>query len=188
MPRATRKSRPLSLARVLAAALPLALICGALFLLIQYVWLPASGYGARRLAYEEFETLVRDQKVTHATVDGNIVRAETGEGWQLMALTPSVDRSVDLMIKKGVRVEAVRALPSSGLSLPVLVLALLPYPVLAYLAWGLVQAVGSGAEFEETEHLLKQGLRAPEEPAATLPQALQDSIETEEESGRRPRR
>ena len=48
-----------------------------------------------------------------------------------------------------------RPASASGLSLPVLLLALMPYPILAYFALGLVNAVGASADFSETEKLLE---------------------------------
>ena len=75
--------------------------------------------------------------------------------------SPSVQRTVDIMMKKGVQVEAAQPVSASGLSFPVLLLALLPYPILAYFALGLVNSLGSSADFSETEKLLEP----PQPPA-----------------------
>jgi hypothetical protein len=63
------------------------------------------------------------------------------------------------MIKKGVQVEAAQPVSASGLSLPVLLLALMPYPILAYFALGLVNSLGTSADFTETEKLLEPPAR-----------------------------
>lgn len=177
----SRKSRKLSLHRLLQVALPLSLLLGALFVALQFLWLQSAGWGTPHKSYEEFEQDVREEKVRRAVVDGNIIKAEYDGTLLAVVITPSIDRSVEIMLKKGVRVEAARAVPASGLSLPVLALALLPYPILAYFVYGLVQSVGTGAEFAETEALVRKGGEtAPAEQPSTLPAALDDSIEEDE--------
>ena len=157
-----RRRRKLSVTRILQVALPLAMLMGAGFLGLQFVWLGSAPWGVPHKSYGEFERDVLDQKVSRAIVDGNIIRAEYAGSQQAVVFTPSVERSVDIMMKKGVEVEAARATPASGLSLPVLCLALMPYPILAYFALGLIQSVGASADFAETENLLVEAPQAPE--------------------------
>jgi hypothetical protein len=131
------------------------MLVGAGFVGVQFVWLHSAPWGTPRKSYGEFERDVLEQKVRKATVDGNIIRAEYDGSLLAVVSSPSIERSVDIMMKKGVEVEAARPVPASGLSLPVLLLALLPYPILAYFAMGLIHSVGTAAEFVETEVLLE---------------------------------
>jgi len=172
-----RRGRKLSLSRLLQVALPLALLLGAGFVALQFLWLNSGPWGVPHKSYQEFEQDVLDQKVKRATIDGNIIRAYYDGNLLAVVLTPSVQRSVDVLMKKGVQVEPSYALPASGLSLPVLALALLPYPILAYFALGLMQALGTGADFRETEEVVEKMASALPEPQAPLPSALEDSIE-----------
>ena len=149
-----RRRRRLSVTRILQVALPLAMVLGAAFVAVQFIWLHSAPWGTPRKSYLEFERDVIDQKVRKATVDGNIIRAEYDGSLLAVVASPSIERSVDIMIKKGVEVEAARPVPASGLSLPVLLLALMPYPVLAYFAMGLIHSVGTSADFAETEVLV----------------------------------
>ncbi len=171
---ARRRPRKLSTTRLLQVALPLTLLFGAAFVAIHYLWLHSAPWGTPQKSYAEFEQDVRDQKVTKAIVDGNIIRAEYSGSLLAVITTPSVERSVDIMMKKGVVVEAARPVPASGMSLPVLCLALMPYPVLAYFALGMMSSVGAGADFSETEILVKS--QPTVEPVKTT-SALDDSLE-----------
>lgn len=148
-------------------------------MLLQFWWLNSAPWGVPKKSYQEFEQDVLDLRIRRATIDGNIIRAYYEGDSLAVVWTPSVQRSVDVLLKKGVQVEAAYALPASGLSLPVLALALLPYPILAYFALGLMQAVGGGASFEETQAVVERLSQAPgtEASAAPLPAALEDSIE-----------
>lgn len=158
---ARRRSRKVSITRVLQVSLPLLTLLGAGFIAIQFLWLRNAPWGAPHKSYEEFERDIIDFKVKKAIVDGNIIRAEYDGSLLAVVASPSVQRTVDIMMKKGVQVEAAQPVSASGLSLPVLLLALLPYPILAYFALGLVNSLGSSADFSETEKLLE-----PPQPAA----------------------
>lgn len=149
------RARKLSVTRVLQVALPLMMFLGAGFVAIHFVWLQSAPWGAARKNYPEFERDVLELKVKKATVDGNIVRAEYAGAPLAVVNSPNIQRTVDIMLKVGVEVEAAQAVPASGISLPVLCLALLPYPVLAYLALGLIKSVGASADFSDTEALLE---------------------------------
>lgn len=152
---ARRRSRKVSITRVLQVSLPLLTLLGAGFIAIQFLWLRNAPWGTPKKSYEEFERDILDFKVKKAIVDGNIIRAEYDGSLLAVVASPAVQRTVDIMMKKGVQVEAAQPVSASGLSLPVLLLALMPYPILAYFALGLVNAVGASADFSETEKLLE---------------------------------
>jgi len=156
-----RRPRKVSITRVLQVSLPLLMVLGAGFIAIQFLWLHNAPWGAPRKSYEEFERDILEMKVKKAVVDGNIIRAEYDGSLLAVVASPSVQRTVDIMMKKGVQVEAAQPVSASGLSLPVLLLALMPYPILAYFALGLVSSVGAAADFSETEKLLEPPPPAP---------------------------
>lgn len=162
---ARRRSRKISITKVLQVSLPLLTLLGAGFIAIQFLWLHSAPWGAPRKSYEEFERDIIDFKVKKAVVDGNIIRAEYDGSLLAVVASPSVQRTVDIMIKKGVQVEAAQPVSASGLSLPVLLLALLPYPILAYFALGLVNSLGASADFSETEKLLEPPAPPPPAPS-----------------------
>ena len=155
MSKSRRRSRKVSITRVLQVSLPLLMVLGAGFIAIQFLWLHNAPWGAPRKSYEEFERDILEMKVKKAVVDGNIIRAEYDGSLLAVVASPSVQLTVDIMMKKGVQVEAAQPVSASGLSLPVLLLALMPYPILAYFAMGLVSSVGASADFSETEKLLE---------------------------------
>ena len=173
---ARRRSRKVSITRVLQVSLPLLTLLGAGFIAIQFLWLRNAPWGAPHKSYEEFERDIIDFKVKKAIVDGNIIRAEYDGSLLAVVASPSVQRTVDIMMKKGVQVEAAQPVSASGLSLPVLLLALMPYPILAYFALGLVNAVGASADFSETEKLL-------EPPQPVREKKARYRSEEDEESG-----
>lgn len=171
---ARRRTRRLTLNRLLQVAIPVFLVVGFSWIAVQHFWLQGRPWGVPQKGYLEFEQELRDGKVRRALCDGNIIRAEY-DGSTAVVISPSPERTVDLMIKRGVRVEALRPVPSSGMSLPVLALAMLPYPILAYLAVGLLGSVQSDAGFSDTEQLVHHAIsEAPREPAPELPHALED--------------
>ena len=149
------RARKLSVTRVLQVALPLMMFLGVGFVAIHFVWLQSAPWGTPRKNYPEFERDVLASRIKKATVDGNIVRAEYADAASAVVCSPNIQRTVDIMLKVGVDVEAAQAVPASGISLPVLCLALLPYPVLAYFALGLIKSVGASADFSATEALLE---------------------------------
>jgi len=171
---ARRRTRKLTLNRMLQIAIPLFLVFGFGWIVLQHWWLQGRPWGVPQKGYLEFEQELRDGKVKRALCDGNIIRAEY-EGATAVVLSPSPERTIDLMIKRGVQVEALRPVPASGMSLPVLALAMLPYPILAYLAVGLLGSVQSEADFSDTEQLVRHApAEPPKEPAPELPHALAD--------------
>ena len=171
---ARRRGRRLTLNRLLQIAIPIFLFFGFGWIGVHHFWLQGRPWGVPQKGYLEFEQELRDGKVRSALCDGNIIRAQY-DGSSAVVISPSPERTVDLMIKRGVRVEALRPVPASGMNLPVLALAMLPYPILAYLAVGLLGSVQSEADFSDTEQLVRH---APEEPAKPpapeLPHALDD--------------
>lgn len=177
---ARRRSRKVSITRVLQVSLPLLTLLGAGFIAIQFLWLRNAPWGAPHKSYEEFERDIIDFKVKKAIVDGNIIRAEYDGSLLAVVASPSVQRTVDIMMKKGVQVEAAQPVSASGLSLPVLLLALMPYPILAYFALGLVNAVGASADFAETEKLLE-----PPQPVREKPKRERYPSEEDEDSDER---
>lgn len=175
---ARRRSRKISITKVLQVSLPLLTLLGAGFIAIQFLWLHSAPWGAPHKSYEEFERDIIDFKVKKAVVDGNIIRAEYDGSLLAVVASPAVQRTVDIMIKKGVQVEAAQAVSASGLSLPVLLLALMPYPILAYFALGLVNSLGASADFTETEKLLEPPQPAPKEKKRYRSEEDDDSDES----------
>jgi len=99
------------------------------------------------VAYNQFEQDVKARLVRQATVDGNVISANYGDRVATV-LTPSPDATVALMIKFDVQVEAARAVPASGVNLPVLGAVLLPYAVLAWFVIGMVSAARDGIDID----------------------------------------
>ncbi len=99
----------------------------------------------KNIAYPDFENQVREQLFATAEVDGNVIIAhyrETGEGY-IVAVAPDIGRAVDLMLKKGVVVEALRPVPATGLSLPLLVAIIVPYILMAWFGIAVANAAAA---------------------------------------------
>ncbi|MBI3927325.1 MAG: hypothetical protein HY319_17440 [Armatimonadetes bacterium] len=139
-------------------------------------------YPGQVVPYAQFEKEVFEGRYQSATLDGNIVVAHyrSEDLPPVRAIAPDPGRAVEVMLKKGVAIEAARPIPASGLSAPVLVTLLVPYLVLAWFGLTVARAAADAPAPAEPEPIAAE--KAPEE--LPRPRPLPTTV-TEEDGSRR---
>lgn len=140
----TKKKPRLAVGRILWVSFALLLLLFGVFLAGVIVG-QQPAYIGRQMQYPDFEAEVLQELFGDARIDGNVIIAHYKEETRqpARAIAPEVGRTVALLLKKGVLVEAAREVPASGLTTPMYVTLLIPYLLLAWFGIAVAGAVAS---------------------------------------------